>query len=409
MSPSALVRSSLIRVAAVVVGLAITMQVGLIGLIAFGATRAVALAIDSNAVGGMVLGVAYNLVGWIIVRRQPRNPLGWVFLGIGFFESLSVFFSAYASDAYGLGGGAWPLAAEASWIQVWAWMPGFALFTTLSILLFPDGRLPSRRWAAAALLALAGFALGLPLVAASWPYRGPRIMTANEVLPSGDQALVAAVQLQSVGTIVLTVAAVLCVAGMIARFRGSTGIVRLQLKWFTWAAVLEIVLILLWENLPLDQASGIVFALLITPILPAVTTAAILRYRLFDIDRIVSRTVAYALVTTVLVVVFASVNLGLQALLASLIDTDTVAIAASTLVAFALFQPLRRRIQRIVDRRFDRAAVDADRSVAQLSDRLREALELEAIRADVLRTVETTIRPNGATLWLRNESRTQEA
>jgi hypothetical protein len=397
-------------VANVVVGVAAAMQIGLVPLLVIGASRNVDLAIDSNSVGGIVLAVAYTLVGWIIIRRQPQNPLGWVFLGVGFFESLSVFTAAYAADAYAIGGGSWPLADLASWVQVWAWMPGFVLFTTFSILLFPDGRLPSPRWAGAAWLAVVGLALGLPLAIASWPYRGAPIMSANHEIPTGDSFIVAAANIQSAGGVLLTAAAVLCVAGMVARFRRSTGTVRQQLKWFTWAATVEIVLILVWESLPVDQVTGIAVALVLTPILPIVTTLAILRYRLFDIDRIVSRTVAWAIVTTVLVAIFAAVNLGLTAALASVTQAGTFAIAASTLVAFALFQPIRRRIQGLVDRRFDRARVDADRSVALLAERLRAAVELDAIRDDVLGTVDATVRPTSAAIWLRrNESRTQEA
>lgn len=403
-------RRRLRAIATAIVVTAIAMQLALVPLLVIGTSRGVRLGLDPNSVGGMVLAIAYNLVGWIIVRRQPSNALGWVFLGVGFFESLSIATSAYAVDAYGIGNGTWPLAAEASWIQVWAWMPGFALFTTLSILLFPDGRLPSRRWAGAAWLACIGFALGLPMAIASWPYRGAQIMNANNEIPTGDSFMTAAFAVQSVGTILLTIAAVLCVAGMVARFRRSTGTVRQQLKWFTWAASVEIVLIVIWENLPLDPVTGMAFALVITPIMPIVTTLAILRYRLFDIDRIVSRTVAWAIVTTVLVAVFATVNLALQEALASVTQAGSLAIAVSTLVAFALFQPIRQRIQAIVDRRFDRAKVDADRSVDLLAHRLRSAVELDAIRADVLGTVQATVRPANATLWLRrNETRTREA
>lgn len=396
--------------ATLIAGLILAMDAGLVPLLAAGAGRNPSLTLDANAVGALILGLAYTVVGWIVLRRQPGQRLGWVFLAIGLFESLADVSAAYAGDAYALGNGSWPLAAEMSWVQAWVWMPGFTLFSTISILLFPDGRLPSRRWSIAGWLAVAGLVLGVPLAAASWRYRGPALMSAGQAIPPDDQLLSMALQIQLISAIVLTVAAILSVAGMIARFRRSSGVVRQQLKWFTWSAVVEVVLLILWENLPLDRMAGIAFAAVLTPILPVVTALAILRYRLFDIDRILSRTVAYGLVTAVLLIVFGSVNLGLQAILASLVPTDTVAVAASTLVAFVLFQPLRRRVQAIVDRRFDRSAVDAGRSIDLLTERLRDAVELESIRADVVRTVDATIRPRTTALWLRrNETRTHEA
>ena len=353
-----------------------------------------------------IFAISFPLVGWIILRRDPSNRLGWVYLAIGFWQALNMFASGYSTLAYWVASGNLPLASELSWVAVWAWVPGFTLFRTLGILLFPTGRLPSRRWWPVVVLAALAFVLLLVPVVALWPYRGLPLerLNALNLQPPTDPAVDAAFAIQAVGQVVLLLAMIGSVAGLAIRFRRSTGVERQQLKWFTYAAILDVLLLVVWTANALDILVGALSALLLAS-LPIAIAIAILRYRLYDIDRVVSRTIGYGIVTGILAAIFVGIVLLVQGVVDSLLpqvtETGTPAVVASTLAVAALFQPVRRRVQATVDRRFDRARVDRDRSILRLGDRLRDAVELDAIRDDVLATIDSVIRPANASMWLR--------
>ena len=362
----------------------------------------------STTTAAFALCLTFPLVGWTILRHDPANRLGWVYLAIGLFESLNLFANGYVIIAYWTGTGDNPLAAILSSVAMWAWVPGFTLFSTLGILLFPDGHLPTRRWWPVVVLALFALVLLLAPAVAAWPYRGVPLerFIALNLPPPSDAGITLAFNLQAIGQLVLLAAMIGSVAGMAVRFRRSAGVERQQLKWFTYGALLTVVILVVWTAGFLgDPISGAVSGLLVGASLPLATAAAILRYRLYDIDRLVSRTIGYAVLSGVLGFVFVALVLLSQAVVAALLPevsrSGTPAIAASTLVVAALFQPVRRRVQAIVDHRFDRAGVDRDAAVTRLGHRLRDAVELDAIRRDVLGTVDATIRPSNAELWLR--------
>ena len=362
--------------------------------------------IAQTVIAVAIFALSFPLVGWIILRRDPSNRLGWIYLAIGFWQALNMFASGYSTLAYWVASGNLPLASELSWVAVWAWVPGFTLFSTLGILLFPTGRLPSRRWWPVVALAALAFVLLLVPVVALWPYRGLPLerLNALNLPPPTDPAVDAAFAIQGVGQVVLLVAMIGSVAGLAIRFRRSTGVERQQLKWFTYAAILDVLLLVVWTANALDPLAGALSALLLAS-LPIAIAIAILRYRLYDIDRVVSRTIGYAIVTGILAAIFVGIVLLVQAVVDSLLpqvtETGTPAVVASTLAVAALFQPVRRRVQATVDRRFDRARVDRDRSILRLGDRLRDAVELDAIRDDVLATIDSVIRPANASMWLR--------
>jgi hypothetical protein len=188
---------------------------------------------------------------------------------------------------------------------------------------------------------------------------------------------------------------------MVVRFRHAGRIERQQLKWFTFAAVAEIAFVLSVGILTIPPIVVVPASVLIPPLLPAAAAIAILRYRLYDLDRLVSRTIAYATVTGVLVVIFAGAVLLFQAVLAPLTGGNAVAVAASTLAAAALFQPLRRRVQTRVDRRFNRARYDAEWTVAAFAGRLRDEVDLEQLGAEISATVVHAVQPASVSIWLR--------
>ncbi len=267
-------------------------------------------------------------------------------------------------------------------------------------LVFPDGRLPSPRWRwMLALLVAAMSALTLSTL-----FRPDTLGAADIPNPLAVPALV---PLLDVLAAFANWSAILgfggAAASVVVRYRRAGSVERQQLKWLIAVAAIGgfafPVAILLPATLVADVLFYIGFLALI--MLPIGIGIAILRYRLYDIDRIISRTIAYGLVTGILGATFVVTIVGLQALLVSFTQAQAIAVAASTLIAFAAFQPLRRRVQAIVDRRFDRARVDRERTAIAFAERLRDVVEVDAVASDLARTIERSVKPSAQGLWLR--------
>jgi hypothetical protein len=329
--------------------------------------------------------LAFALVGALVAARTG-NLLGWLFLAAAAVSAIGLVADAYAARAPAaeLPGAAW-----AAWIfTVVLGLVGPLYF--LTPLLFPDGRPPSRRWWPVVWLAIAS-ALGqmvtVALSNANFSSNFPKLRDpVTIVAPLGTAFNLA----EEAGLLVL----LLGVAAMIVRFRRSGTEQRLQLKWFMYATAVSTSVVLVTAvatNAPL-----LPFEILF-PLIPAAVGIAILKYRLYDIDRIISRTLAYAIVTGLLVGLYA----GLVLLATQVLSiTSPVAVAASTLAAAALFSPLRRRVQRLVDRRFNRVRYDADQTTAAFAARLRDAVDLDAVRADLLAVVNTAVEPAHVSVWI---------
>jgi hypothetical protein len=354
--------------------------------------------------GVILFSLAFPVLGWVILRRLPTHRLGWIYLAIGFFEALTVFATAYSAQAYHENGNL-PFAAELSWLAFWGWVPAFTLFSTLGIILFPDGRLPSRRWWPVPALAGVSFLLSaVPVAIAAWPYRGLPLERANALNqpPPTTSAVALAFAIQNVGQLVLLAAMVGSVAGLVARFRRSRGVERQQLKWFIFAAAVDIAVIAVWFTNVLGLVLGAASAVVVGLALPAAIGVAILRHRLYDIDVIVRRTLVYAILTAALGAVYAGLVLGLQELLSGLAGSGgPLAVAISTLAVAALFQPARRRVQAAVDRRFDRARYDAAHLMDRFATRLREQIDLDELCTDLVATTDLALRPASASVWLK--------
>jgi hypothetical protein len=327
---------------------------------------------------------SFAVVGALVAARTG-NRLGWLFLAAATVSAVTVLTDAYAGPAPG---GNLPAAAWVGWIFGVVLGPVGPLFW-LTPLLFPDGRPPSPRWRPVVWVAvLAGLGASLCAALSSVEFsadfpglRGPVTVVAP---------LTTAYNLsQEAGLLVLLAG----VISMVVRFRRSGTEQRLQLKWFLYAVIVAAVVIVAsgFTNDPLP-AFEVVF-----PLIPAAVGVAILKYRLYDIDRLISRTLAYAIVTGLLVGVYA----GLVLLATQVLSiTSPVAVAASTLAAAALFAPLRRRVQRMVDRRFNRVRYDADQMIAAFAARLRDAVDLDAVRSDLLTVVNTAVEPAHISLVL---------
>ena len=199
----------------------------------------------------------------------------------------------------------------------------------------------------------------------------------------------------------LPVLALASVGSIVIRFRHSTGPERQQLRWFTYAAIPEIAYVIAVGFNTLPPAIMLLGALFIVPLLPIAIGMAVLRYRLYDLDRIVSRTIAYAVVTGALAATFGASILLLQGVLAPFTQGQTIAVAASTLAIAALFQPVMRRVRRAVDRRFDRARYDAERTAAAFAERLRDEVDMTTVTADLVTTTGAALAPASIGIWLR--------
>jgi hypothetical protein len=357
--------------------------------------------------GGLYLGPVFGVVGFLVAWRRPGNPLGWLLLGAVGFLAISSDAGLYAVLDYRLHGGHLPLGWVAVLLQP-GWAPAIALFG-LSVLLFPDGRLPGRRWrwalgayvAVAALWTVGVFVISAQVIAAHQIRVDPggNLLAIDD--PVGRYAWWGLVQ--RIFFPVLGVCWLASVAGQVMSYRRSSGERRLQLKWLVGGSMVAVAGGLL--AVPLTNNPSLVLravgnvALLAVLALPVSMGVAILKYRLYDIDRIISRTLAYTLITGLLVGVYAGlVLLATQVLRFS----SSVSVAAATLAAAGLFYPLRARVQRAVDRRFNRARYDADAAVAAFAARLQDAVDLDKVRADLLTVVRGALQPDQLWVYVHN-------
>jgi hypothetical protein len=332
----------------------------------------------------------YGGVGLVVARSQPRNPIGWLLLIFIVLFMLGAGATEYAVLAYSLGHRGLPLAPVAVVLDTFLIPPAFLLFPPV-ILLFPDGRLTSRRWRRVLWVyaALAASAVAVTLAQAIAAVAGHDIrLGANGNLTDtfNPPGWLTVPVLISIGAVWLSF-----VARQVLSWRRAGGERRQQLKWLASGAAIAIFSILL-----ADLVGSFVFLVGLAA-LPVGIGVGILKYRLYDIGRIISRTLAYAIVTGLLVGVYA----GLVLLTTEVFRVHTpVAVAASTLAAAALFNPLRQRVQRAVDRRFNRARYDADQTVAAFAARLKDAVDLDAVRDDLASVVHQALEPAHVSLWI---------
>ncbi|HEY6276206.1 MAG TPA: hypothetical protein VIX86_07725 [Streptosporangiaceae bacterium] len=342
-----------------------------------------------SSVSSQVVNVAVPLTGFVLASRRPGNRIGWLFLAAGLALGLGAFSNPYALHALVVDPGSLPAGRLFGWVSNWTWAIPFAMLAFL-FLLFPTGRLRSRRWRPAGWFVGGSFALSTValLIAAARSWAHPFTS-----FSPGSPGLIAFLYLMA--SVLFSAELLVSVVAIVVRFAKSAGEERLQLKWCAWAAlVLAIVLVAgNWVN----SAAVYVLQSLAFLCLYTAIAIAVLKYRLYDIDRIISRTLAYAVVTGLLVGVYA----GLVLLATRVLSVHTpVAVAAATLAAAALFNPLRRRVQQVVDRRFNRARYDADQTVAAFAARLQDDVDLESMRDDLASVVHQALEPAHVSVWI---------
>jgi hypothetical protein len=344
--------------------------------------------------------VVYAAVGFVVARRQPGNPIGWILITFIVVFLLSGVAGGYAALYYRFGHHGLLLAPVAVLLTP-LWAPALLLFPVV-ILLFPDGRLAARRWrwvlqAYAMAGALASAAVFAPAITALARH-DVRIDAAGNLISTGRAhgGPLAAAWVLVLGLILVIVLSF--VAHQVLSWRRATGQRRQQLKWLATGAAVTLAVIAVSLGTSSTSVVGEILGIGLAA-LPVGIGVGILKYRLYEIDRFISRTLAYAIVTGVLVGVYA----GLVLLATQVLGFhSSVAVAVSTLAVAALFNPLRHRVQRTVDRRFNRARYDADQTVAAFAGQLKDAVDLDSVRSDLAVIVENALEPAHVSVWIRS-------
>ena len=394
-----------------------------------GVQFALGCAVAAYAVSAMLLGgrpgglsliillaayVPYAGVGSILVARRPRNVIGWVLLGMGWTFAVS-FLPIDATARELQTQTASPVALTVAWLTEVGVSLTFALFATLAFT-FPTGRVARGRWRWIAVLVLA-LVWGIVIASAFWP-----VFTLD---PSGGTSVVEfpnpigllprtmlglELPSQFIGTAVLPFIIVASIVAIAGRYAGARDLERLQLRWLVAAfgAIALAIPLGLLISIAFDPQGNVswvpaALAFLLPPIAIGI---AVMRYRLYEIDRLISRGLSWAVVSGLLLALYAAAILLLQTVLGDVTGGQTVAVAGSTLLAAALFQPLRRRVQTAVDHRFNRARYDAERTTTNFAERLRDEVDMDTVSGDIVGVVETALHPTTIGVWIRRPSPT---
>ena len=339
--------------------------------------------------------VTYSTVGAVIASRRRENAVGWLFCVIGLLHGITVFTGEYAKYALLTQPGTLPAGVAAAWLGTWVWVPGVVLNVTFLLLIFPHGRLPSRRWRPVAWLAAAAATLGsLSLAVLPWDLLNVGVPADNPFVIEGirtfEREIFIFVVVPGAASVLLSV------LSLVVRFRRAQGIESQQLKWFVYAGGLYVLTIFV----PISAIENL--QILTATFLPIAAGIAILRYHLYDIDLIINRTLVYGALTVALTVVYVGSVVFLQFIFRILTGQESqLAVVASTLAIAAMFGPLRRRVQGFIDRRFYRRKYDAAKTLEAFSARLREQTNLDSLNAELLTVAQDTMQPAHVSLWLR--------
>lgn len=345
-------------------------------------------------------GLAFASVGALVASGRPGNAIGWLFCGIGILAMAELLGSQYAIFGLLTEPGSVPRPELGAWVYDWTGFVAACLTATFFLMLFPDGHLASRAWRPVAWLTGIGIVLG----ASSFAFRpGPLLLSVFVENPLGiATAQDTLITTGLLGFGLLLGALVLSVASLVVRYRRARVVQRQQIKWIVYLAGLHAVALALYMMLLNSNPTIVVLA---ASAIPIATGIAIFRHRLYDIDLLIKRTVVYGATSAAIAVTFFVGILALQAVLRPLTSGSEIAAAGSTLVSIALFRPVRRRLQDTVNRRFDRSRYDAALTLEAFADDLRDEVDLDSLRADLLGVVQRTMGPAHSSLWLREGGR----
>ena len=352
----------------------------------------------------LAIWLPFSVVGAIVASRHPRNTIGWIFCTTALVVGLGHLASGYAEYWLAGGWGSQSLGEAAAWFASWVWSVAVVVPTTFLLLLFPDGRLPSPRWRPVAWLAALGI---IGLVAGLALEAGPLGDFPQIANPYGvDSPVVEVATLAA--NIVVGVCMVAAAISVIVRVRRAGRVERQQIKWLAYGGAVVVGLIFVAGVISIwsDTAAIAVISLALFG-LPVITGIAIVRYRLYDIDLLINRTLVYGVLTGTLLAVYFGGVAGAQAIFRVLTGQEQqpqFAVVVSTLVIAALFNPLRHRIQGFIDRRFYRKKYDAAKTLETFSATLKNETDLDTLNAELVRVVRETMQPAHVSLWLRPEA-----
>jgi hypothetical protein len=357
---------------------------------------------DAALFGFVCFGLAFAVVGALLVVRRPENTVGWLMVVVGVAHAAAGLLGTLASSAIADGPDRADAAAVLAWTTIACVILGAMVFDLA--VLFPTGRGHTRGWDRLGRLYPAGLAVAAAFILTQ---PGPlnTFPTVDNPFAIGPPRSVAGIPVSELALSASVLIAPVFAWAIVSRYRASGSIVRRQLKWFVLSMLVAMTALAVTLLAPLvtDKPPEIGLALFGFggALIPIAIGIAILRHGLYDIDRLISRTISYALVTGVLAAVFAGSVVGLSAVLGSLTNGNALAVALSTLLVAVLFGPLRRRAQAAIDRRFDRARYDGERTARAFAERLRDEIDIETVVGDLRATVDDSIHPTASGLWLR--------
>jgi hypothetical protein len=389
-------------------GCAFSLALVALGLLLGVANRSVENEIEPYTVNLVVAALAFSTVGALVAARQRKNPIGWLLLGVGIMYAIEMFAGNYGVYTLVTDPGSLPGGPLAAWLTSWVWIAGGSLVLFV-FLYFPDGRLPSPRWRPVAWLVLMSAALAVaPFAFGPGPLEGSS-GGSRIVNPVGIEGSAKLLDLFERASLVLLVpVSVALISSFVVRFRRARGDERQQIKWVAYGVALftlAIVVVSIWPSFDRSVVGSVLFLVGFLAI-PSAMALAILKYRLYDIDVVINRTLVYgALSVTLALVYFGSIALLQGIWIALTGQSSQLAIVASTLLIAALFNPIRRRIQSFIDRRFYRRKYDAVKTLQDFSIRLRNETDLDALGDQLVGLARETMQPAYISLWLQSKDR----
>jgi signal transduction histidine kinase len=365
--------------------------------------------LDAFTILGLPAILAFSVIGALIASRRPDNPIGWILCAVGLSFALGSLAGEYATYALITEPGSLPAGAEMAWLGTWIWPPGIILVLTYLLLLFPDGRLPSRRWRLVAwLAALALVMTVIPVAVTAWPMRGPILATINEDAPAGSSAAFkVAYGIQIAGILLMFVLGIASAASLVIRFRRATGDERAQLKWLAYAGAFLVAAVI--ANSPLFGIGGNVLPGIAFLMVPVGVGLAMFKYRLYDIDVVINKTVVVAVLAAFVTAVYLAIVVGIGAAIGTTGEPNVLlSIAATAIIALA-FQPLRERARRLADRVVFGKRATPYEVLSEFSERMAGSYSTEDVLPRMARILGEGTGGTRTEVWLRVGDRLQLA
>jgi signal transduction histidine kinase len=365
------------------------------------AVDVVASSLDAFTILGLPPILAFSVVGALIASRRPGNPIGWILCGVGLSFALGSFSGEFAAYALFTKPGALPGGHAMAWLGTWIWPPGIILVLTYLLLLFPDGRLPSRRWRPVAWLAAVAVVITvIPVAVTAWAVPGRMLASIDESAPAGSPAsFEVAYDIQIGGILLMFVLGIASVASLIIRLRRATGDERAQLKWFVYAGVFLVAAVI--ADSPLFEVGGNVLPGIALMMVPAAVGVAMFKYRLYDIDVVINKTVVVAVLAAFVTAVYLAIVVGISAAIGTAGQPNVpLSIAATAIVALA-FQPLRERARRLADRIVYGKRATPYEVLSEFSERMAGSYSTEDVLPRMARILGEGTGATRTEVWLR--------